>query len=46
MDQIGKEALYNIVHHPIADDKPLILETPWLDKKTNLYKEEIAYLRG
>ncbi|WP_242861379.1 deoxyribonuclease IV [Cellulosilyticum ruminicola] len=45
-DQIGKEAIYRIVHHPIAEGKPLILETPWLDQKTNLYKEEIAYLRG
>lgn len=45
-DHIGKEALYNIVHHPAASGKPVILETPWLDKKTNLYKEEIAYLRG
>ena len=45
-DHIGKEALYKLVHHPVAAKKPLILETPWLDKKTNLYKEEIAYLRG
>ncbi len=45
-DFIGAEALYNIVHHPITDNKPLILETPWLDTKTNLYKEEIAFLRG
>lgn len=45
-DFIGKEALYRIVHHPIAANKPLILETPWLDAKTNLYKEEIAFLRG
>lgn len=45
-DFIGKEALYAIVHHPIADSKPLILETPWLDAKTNLYKQEIAFLKG
>ena len=45
-DFIGKEALYNIVHHPAAQGKPIILETPWLDKKTNLYKEEIAFLKG
>ena len=45
-DYIGKEALYRLVHHPAAQGKPVILETPWLDKKTNLYKEEIAYLRG
>ncbi len=45
-DQIGKEALYRVVHHPAAAGKPIILETPWLDKSTNLYKEEIAFLRG
>ena len=45
-DYIGKEALYKLVHHPVALGKPVILETPWLDKKTNLYKEEIAFLRG
>lgn len=45
-DFIGNEALYRIVHHPISQDKPLILETPWLDAKTNLYKKEIAFLRG
>lgn len=46
LDYIGFETIYNIVHHPICQDKPLILETPWLDNKTNLYKEEIARLRG
>lgn len=46
MDHIGKEAIHRIVHHPICQDKPLILETPWLDKSTNLYTEEIAYLMG
>ncbi len=46
LDHIGRAAIHNIVHHPVAADKPLILETPWLDKSTNLYKEEIAYLRG
>ena len=45
-DQIGAEALKYIVHHEVAKGKPVILETPWLDKKTNLYKEEIAFLRG
>lgn len=45
-DFIGKETIYNIVHHPAAQGKPLILETPWLDKKTNLYTEEIAFLKG
>lgn len=45
MDYIGRKAIHNIVHHPVAQDKPLILETPWLDSKTNLYTEEIAFLR-
>lgn len=45
-DFIGKEALKYIVQHPAARNRPVILETPWLDKKTNLYKEEIAFLRG
>lgn len=44
-DHIGKKVIYDIVHHPICQNKPLILETPWLDGKTNLYKEEIAFLR-
>lgn len=45
-DNIGFDAIYRIVHSKYAEGKPLILETPWLDKKTNLYKEEIARLRG
>ncbi|WP_053983269.1 deoxyribonuclease IV [Niameybacter massiliensis] len=45
-DQIGRDALYRIVHHPKVQGRPFILETPWLDKKTNLYKEEIAFLKG
>lgn len=45
-DQIGADALKYIVHHEAIRNKPIILETPWLDKKTNLYKEEIAFLRG
>jgi len=43
-DKIGFEAIYNIAHSKYAKGKPLILETPWLDDKTNLYKEEIAKL--
>lgn len=45
IDHIGFDAIKRIVHHPAADGKPLLLETPWLDKKTNLYKEEIERLR-
>ncbi len=45
-DRIGKDALYKLVHHPAMDNKPIILETPWLDKTTNLYKEEISFLKN
>jgi len=45
-DMIGFDVIYNIVHSKYAEGKILILETPWLDKNTNLYKEEIAMLRG
>ncbi|MDE6357283.1 MAG: deoxyribonuclease IV [Eubacteriales bacterium] len=45
-DYIGFEAIYNIVHSKYSEGKIFILETPWLDTKTNLYKEEIARLRG
>ncbi len=45
-DMIGFDAIYNIVHSVYAENKILILETPWLDKNTNLYKKEIAMLRG
>ena len=44
-DQIGFDAIYKIVHSKYASGRPLILETPWLDEKTNLYEEEIASLR-
>lgn len=30
----------------IAEGISVILETQWLDPKTNLYNEEITYLRG
>lgn len=45
-DFIGFDAIYNIVHHKDLKDKIFILETPWIDDKTNLYKQEIAMLRG
>lgn len=45
-DYIGFDAIYNIVHSPHLEGKIFILETPWLDKTTNLYKEEIARLRA
>ncbi|WP_305767391.1 deoxyribonuclease IV [Candidatus Epulonipiscium viviparus] len=45
-DKIGITAIKKIVANPICQNIPLILETPWLDKNTNLYKEEIELLRG
>lgn len=45
-DYIGFDAIYNIVHSKYSEGRIFILETPWLDTKTNLYKEEIARLRG
>ncbi|MGV2386318.1 MAG UNVERIFIED_CONTAM: deoxyribonuclease IV [Thermobifida fusca] len=45
---IGYAALHAIAHHPVAKDKPLILETPWIgkDKATErpMYEAEIALL--
>lgn len=46
IDFIGFEALYNIIHSQYLKEKIFILETPWIDKTTNLYKEEIKALRG
>lgn len=45
-DNIGLEALYNIVHSKYTQGKIFILETPWINKKENLYKKEIEILRG
>ncbi len=45
-DFIGFDAIYNIVHSNYLKNKIFILETPWIDSKTNLYKEEIERLRG
>ncbi|QUH25658.1 deoxyribonuclease IV [Serpentinicella alkaliphila] len=46
LDHIGYDALHYIVNHEFVKDKPCILETPWIDKNTNLYKEEIAMLKA
>lgn len=40
-DFIGKAALYHVVHHPVAVGKPIILETPWLDKKQTYIKKKL-----
>lgn len=45
-DCIGFEAINYIVHHPKTQGCPFILETPWISKTENLYKHEIAMLRG
>ncbi|MCL2874133.1 MAG: deoxyribonuclease IV [Defluviitaleaceae bacterium] len=45
-DHIGFETICKIAHSKYAEGRPLILETPWLDAKTNLYREEIAALKA
>lgn len=44
-DKLGFDAVAGVFLHKKLKDKVFILETPWLDEKTNLYKEEIAALR-
>ncbi len=44
-DYIGLSAISKIVHHEKLKEVIFILETPWLDDKTNLYKEEIEAIR-
>ncbi len=44
-DHLGLDAILKVAHHPVVGEKPLILETPWLDAKTNLYKQEIEVIR-
>lgn len=47
---IGFDAIYRIVHHEVAKDKPIILETPWIGKEKAkqrpMYEAEIALLTG
>lgn len=45
-DCIGFDAINYIVHHEKTQGRPFILETPWISKTENLYKQEIARLRG
>lgn len=42
---IGFEKLCQIAHHPLLENIPIILETPYIEKKPP-YKEEIAMLRN
>ncbi len=44
-DFIGLDAMRNIVHSDYTKGKIFILETPWLSKTENLYKEEIEMLK-
>lgn len=46
IDNIGALALKCIVGSEICRNVPLILETPWITKTENRYKEEIEFLRG
>jgi len=49
--EIGFEALRYVVYHPLLENAPKILETPWIPSEENPdvtvppYKEEIARLR-
>ena len=45
-DTIGFDAINYIVHHEKTQGRPFILETPWISKTENLYKQESALLRG
>ena len=42
---IGFEKLCQIAHHPLLENIPIILETPYIEKKPP-YKEEISMLRN
>lgn len=47
---IGYQAIHNVVHHPLLQGRPFILETPWIGKNAKtqrpMYEIEIALLRG
>lgn len=43
---IGERAFVNIINHPKLQNLPLIIETPWVDKKTPAYDKEIALLQS
>jgi len=46
---IGFEAISRIVRHEALQDKPFVLETPWIGQKGKerpMYEVEIALLRG
>ncbi len=45
-DKIGVEAICKVCHNPRLSDKIFVLETPWISDTENLYKEEIALIRG
>lgn len=47
---IGYNTIHNVVHHPLLQGRPFILETPWIGKNAKtqrpMYEIEIALLRG
>jgi deoxyribonuclease-4 len=47
---IGYKTIHNVVHHPLLQGRPFILETPWIGKNAKtqrpMYEIEIALLRG
>lgn len=43
---LGFETILNVVYNERLKDVPKILETPWVDKKYPLYKEEIQMIRN
>jgi deoxyribonuclease-4 len=43
-DKIGKETIRAIAWSKYAEGKPLILETPWISDRENLYRDEIAFI--
>lgn len=44
--EIGFEKLLSVIYHPKLSHLCKILETPWVDNKYPLYKEEIAMIRN
>ncbi len=42
---IGEKLFINIINHAKLQGLPLIIETPWVDKKTPAYDKEIAFLQ-
>ncbi|WP_339020186.1 deoxyribonuclease IV [Spiroplasma endosymbiont of Atherix ibis] len=43
---IGFDTLANIVHNPLFKEIPIVLETPWINKKISPYKVEIEMIKN